>query len=204
MTKVLEALTSPEAFGVSLLVFAFLPGLVLRLLVCLYPKDHARRTELLGQLYSMPQWRRPWFVVEQLETALAEGLVVRARRRLGRFRAREQADDDPETTDPASNQETVGREVNGDLLSLLGDQQAAQEAIDMLIADLSPEQAEAVLLRVVGGFAVPDVAQIMERSPKDVRTMCHRALRTLAARFDDGDPAAERRAGDGEQEQAGG
>jgi RNA polymerase sigma-70 factor (ECF subfamily) len=77
----------------------------------------------------------------------------------------------------------------GDPSWLVLDQLAAQEAIDMLIADLSPEQAEAVLLRVVGGFAVPEVAQIMERSPGAVRVMCHRALRRLATRF--GDPATE-------------
>jgi DNA-directed RNA polymerase specialized sigma24 family protein len=36
---------------------------------------------------------------------------------------------------------------------------------------------------------VPEVAQIMERSPGAVRVMCHRALRRLATRF--GDPATE-------------
>jgi RNA polymerase sigma-70 factor (ECF subfamily) len=79
----------------------------------------------------------------------------------------------------------------GDPSWLVLDQLAAQEAIDMLIADLSPEQAEAVLLRVVGGFAVPEVAQIMERSPGAVRVMCHRALRRLAARFSDEATEAE-------------
>jgi hypothetical protein len=75
--EILEALTSPRAFAASLVVFAFLPGLALRLIVCLYPKGHPRRTELLGELYAMPQWRRPWFVAEQFETALCEGLPVR-------------------------------------------------------------------------------------------------------------------------------
>jgi len=95
-------------------------------------------------------------------------------------------------TDPVPHDRLDGaveHGFGGDPSWLVLDQLAAQEAIDMLIGDLSPEQAEAVLLRVVGGFAVPEVAQIMERSPGAVRVMCHRALRRLATRF--GDPATE-------------
>jgi DNA-directed RNA polymerase specialized sigma24 family protein len=44
---------------------------------------------------------------------------------------------------------------------------------------------------VVGGFTVPEVAQIMERSPGAVRVMCHRALRRLATRFADRAPEVE-------------
>jgi len=100
----MRTLTSPQLFGISLLVFAFLPGLLLRLLVCLYPKDHPRRTELLGQLYSMPQVRRPWFVVEQLETALTEGLLVRARQGLRRARSRRQRRDEPDKHDVVADE----------------------------------------------------------------------------------------------------
>jgi RNA polymerase sigma-70 factor (ECF subfamily) len=60
-----------------------------------------------------------------------------------------------------------------------------REAIDTLIADLSPDQAEAVLLRVVGGLDVTEVARIMDRSPGSVRVLCHRALRRLAERYED-------------------
>jgi hypothetical protein len=60
-----------------LLIFGFFPGLVLRLLVRLYPKGNPRRMELLGELYAKPQWRRPWFVAQQLETALSEGVPTR-------------------------------------------------------------------------------------------------------------------------------
>lgn len=77
-----------RAFAASLLVFAVLPGVVLRLLICLYPKGHPRRTELLGELYSMPQWRRPWFVAQQFETALFEGLPTRISRSIERARRR--------------------------------------------------------------------------------------------------------------------
>jgi len=60
-----------------------------------------------------------------------------------------------------------------------------------LVATLPPEQAELVVLRVVVGLDVADVARITGRSPGAVRVAVHRALRTLAGRLRD---AAEARA----------
>jgi RNA polymerase sigma-70 factor, ECF subfamily len=48
-----------------------------------------------------------------------------------------------------------------------------------LIAALPPDQAELVLLRVVVGLDVGDVAAITGRSPGSVRVAVHRALRRL-------------------------
>jgi RNA polymerase sigma-70 factor (ECF subfamily) len=48
-----------------------------------------------------------------------------------------------------------------------------------LIAALPPDQAEIVLLRVVAGLDVADVARIVRRSPGAVRVASHRALRRL-------------------------
>jgi RNA polymerase sigma-70 factor (ECF subfamily) len=45
---------------------------------------------------------------------------------------------------------------------------------------LAPGQAEIVLLRVVGGFSVDEVAEITGKSPGAVRVTAHRALRRLA------------------------
>jgi len=79
-------------FPVSLLVFGatfgLLPGLVLRLLVRLYPKDDPRRRELFAELYGpkMTRFRRFEWVFQQLETALRDGLS--ARHELRRRRAR--------------------------------------------------------------------------------------------------------------------
>jgi len=56
-------------FGVG-----FFPQTMLRLIVRLYPQDHPRREELLGELRSIPYRKRPFWVTEQLETALADGL----------------------------------------------------------------------------------------------------------------------------------
>jgi RNA polymerase sigma-70 factor, ECF subfamily len=51
-----------------------------------------------------------------------------------------------------------------------------------LVATLPPEQAELVMLRVVVGLDVADVARITGRTPGSVRVAVHRALRTLAGR----------------------
>jgi RNA polymerase sigma-70 factor, ECF subfamily len=45
-----------------------------------------------------------------------------------------------------------------------------------LVAQLSPLQAEVVMLRVVGGLAVEEVARVVGRSPGAVRVAHHRGL----------------------------
>jgi RNA polymerase sigma-70 factor (ECF subfamily) len=55
------------------------------------------------------------------------------------------------------------------------------EAALARIATLPPDQAEVVLLRVLAGIGVRDVAAIMDKRPGTVRVLQHRALRTLAA-----------------------
>jgi DNA-binding transcriptional MerR regulator len=65
----------------ALLAFGFAPGAVLRLIVLLFPHDDPRRCELLGELYAVPRIERPFWVIEQLEVALLEGLRGRLARR---------------------------------------------------------------------------------------------------------------------------
>jgi RNA polymerase sigma-70 factor (ECF subfamily) len=48
-----------------------------------------------------------------------------------------------------------------------------------LIATLPPDQAEALVLRVVGGLDVAAVARIMGKRPGHVRVLTHRGLRAL-------------------------
>lgn len=59
----------------------------------------------------------------------------------------------------------------------------AQEAIDELVAGLSDEQADIVLLRVVAGLSVDEVAAIVGKRPGAVRVAQHRALRRVAERL---------------------
>jgi len=56
---------------------------------------------------------------------------------------------------------------------------SARQAVAIL-AELSPDQAEAVALRVIAGLETPDVARILGKSPGAVRVALHRGLRALA------------------------
>ncbi len=59
----------------------------------------------------------------------------------------------------------------------------AQAAVDRIVGALTPEQAEVVLLRVLGGLAVSQVADVLGKQPSAVRVLQHRALRRLAQHF---------------------
>jgi RNA polymerase sigma-70 factor (ECF subfamily) len=59
---------------------------------------------------------------------------------------------------------------------------SSRAAVD-LIATLPPDQAEVVLLRVVAGLEVAEVAAITGKRPGNVRVLSHRALRRLAERL---------------------
>jgi hypothetical protein len=73
----LNAIVSWETFLISLLVFGFAPGAVLRLIVLAFHRDDPRRREMLAELYRVPRLERPYWVFEQLERALAEGMWER-------------------------------------------------------------------------------------------------------------------------------
>jgi RNA polymerase sigma-70 factor, ECF subfamily len=53
------------------------------------------------------------------------------------------------------------------------------------VAALPPDQAEAIVLRVVAGLGVDRVAEIMGKRPGTVRVLTHRGLRRLAERLGD-------------------
>jgi RNA polymerase sigma-70 factor, ECF subfamily len=65
-------------------------------------------------------------------------------------------------------------------------EQALRSALDRLLT-LSQDQREVVLLRVVAGLEVDQVAGVMGKQPGTVRVLHHRALKALAAGF----PAAD-------------
>ncbi len=52
-----------------------------------------------------------------------------------------------------------------------------------LIDGLAPEQAEIILLRVVGGFEAAEVAEIVGRTAVAVRVLQHRALKRIGSRL---------------------
>lgn len=77
MTTLIYHVLAWPTLLIALLVFGFAPGAVLRLIVLAYRRDDPRRHELLGELYHVPRVERPFWVAEQLELALAEGLGQR-------------------------------------------------------------------------------------------------------------------------------
>jgi RNA polymerase sigma-70 factor (ECF subfamily) len=52
------------------------------------------------------------------------------------------------------------------------------------VAALPPDQAEAIVLRIVAGLEVQRVAELMGKRPGTVRVLTHRGLRRLAERLD--------------------
>jgi RNA polymerase sigma-70 factor (ECF subfamily) len=67
-------------------------------------------------------------------------------------------------------------DAEGEALASLG-----SDAAIALIATLPPDQADVVLLRVIGDLSVADVARIVGKRPGAVRGLQHRALRNLAS-----------------------
>lgn len=59
----------------------------------------------------------------------------------------------------------------------------ALAAARRLSAELTPDQAQVVLLRVLGGLSVEEVAVALGKRPGTVRVLQHRALRRLAGKF---------------------
>jgi RNA polymerase sigma factor (sigma-70 family) len=73
-----------------------------------------------------------------------------------------------------------GDDPAGEVMAAL----AGNEAVRRVIALLPRDQADIVLLRVVAGLPVEDVAAITGRRPGTVRVLQHRALRRLAERLE--------------------
>ena len=74
-------------------------------------------------------------------------------------------------------------------IDISGDAEATHLAFDTaegtrraleMISMLSPDQAEAVMLRVVADLDVDSVARIMRKRPGTVRVLAHRGIRRLA------------------------
>lgn len=62
-----------------------------------------------------------------------------------------------------------------------------------LVRRLPPGQADAVLLRVLGGYTPEEVGEVMGKSPGAVRVLTHRGLARLRELVDELDEAAARR-----------
>src|SRR6478609_5168970 len=63
------------------------------------------------------------------------------------------------------------------------DNLSAQEAVCLIVRVLSKDQAEVILLRVLGDLSIAQVAQVMGRDEVWVGVNHHRALKRLASRL---------------------
>lgn len=79
MIEILQAVAGWETLLVAVLVLGVLPGAALRVIVRAFPKEDPRRRELQAELYVVPWWERPFWVAQQLEVAVFEGLGGRIR-----------------------------------------------------------------------------------------------------------------------------
>src|SRR5438874_3778988 len=83
-------------------------------------------------------------------------------------------------TDPVDDAEFNRRAASNDTAADGIEAISTQEAVRALTAGLPSDQADVILLRVVAGLDVGQVAKIMGRTPGSVRVLQHRALRRVA------------------------
>ncbi len=82
-------------------------------------------------------------------------------------------------TDPVAPDELPAQAASDDVEAEALDRISTEAALAR-IAALPPEQAEVVLLRVIGGFSAAEVGAMTGRRPGTVRVVQHRALARLA------------------------
>jgi RNA polymerase sigma-70 factor (ECF subfamily) len=61
---------------------------------------------------------------------------------------------------------------------------SSDQAVEALLRGLPPDQAEVVLMRVVGDLSADEVAAVTQRTAGAVRVLQHRALRRLARAYE--------------------
>jgi RNA polymerase sigma-70 factor (ECF subfamily) len=109
------------------------------------------------------------------EDAFRAWIYTIARNRLIDLRRREAR----QPVAPLPNDELLDGNVAADPGDELTERLHARTAVDDLVSHLPATQAKVVVLRVVDGLEVSDVARLMGRSPGWVRVNQHRALSRL-------------------------
>ena len=121
------------------------------------------------------------------EAAVRAWMFSVARRRLADHRRRAAR----RRTQPVAPHELPEAPGGSDPADLVVEALSTQQAIDHLVARLSREQAEVIVLRVVAGLSVEDVARILRKRLGTVRVIQHRALRRLGRKAGIDKPAQQ-------------
>lgn len=100
---------------------------------------------------------------------IARRRVIDGQRRAGRRR-----------TDPVTGERMAGFSNDDHPDQLVLDRASTEAAVSHVLAVLSPDQAQVVLLRVIGGLRVSQVAELLGKRPGTIRVLQHRGLRRLA------------------------
>lgn len=104
--------------------------------------------------------------------------TIARRRLIQHWRESKRRPSDP--TDPEDLKHTAS---TADTEAAALDATAAQEAVGHIRAALTSDQAEVILLRVLAGLDVEQVAAVLGKRPGAVRGLQHRAVRRLAQTF---------------------
>ena len=167
----LDAARHGDTAGLSVLYREFHPPLLRYL--------RSRERQLADDLAS-----ETWVAVAQRITAFdgdrsafSAWLFTIARHRLADFRrtsSRRRTDTVAEVSENA--RDTPTEQIAIDNLS-------AQAAVDRIVRVLTSDQAEVIMLRVLGDLSIAQVARVMGRDVVWVGVTQHRALERLATRF---------------------
>lgn len=114
------------------------------------------------------------------QDAFAGWLFTIARRRLIDHQ-RAQARRPVEPVDPMADAAVLEHRSRHDPARQIAERLAGDELARRVVDELPESQAEVILLRVVGGFDVAEVAELTGRRAGTVRVLQHRGLRRLAA-----------------------
>ena len=100
-----------------------------------------------------------------------------ARRRLAAYRGRTAR----RRTRPVPDDVLCSLPGGIDPADLAIDKLSSEQVIERLTGSLSSDQAEVLVLRIVGGLTVEETARVVSKRPGAVRVIQHRALRRLAS-----------------------
>ena len=160
-----------ETAGLSVLYREFHPPLLRYL--------HARDRQLADDLAS-----ETWVAVAQRITAFdgdrsafSAWLFTIARNRLADSRRTSSR----RRTDTVAEISDIAKDNPAEQTAL--DNLSAQAAVDLIARVLSSDQAEVIMLRVLGDLSIAQVARVMGRDVVWVGVTQHRALKRLANRF---------------------